>query len=207
MQASRVVSRGGNIGCPPLHLHPSCRTPDKARHLKLKRTVALKVVLAGAERRNLHRRAVTTMAAMGNSRGNMVPRAIQDLEVFPQAMVLAELRARFADGNQHQKLALAFALARFGSTDVDFLVSQIPNASGNEADNIAIALDLSQKEARGALHLAAMASESKQDWRLKQRLSLMAMHLRDSSLAREMCRLRADPSQRTIFIDQTAASR
>ena len=90
--------------------------------------------------------------------------------------------------------------------EVDFLVAQIPIASANEVENLVTALGHSRKDAAlEALHAAAVASEAKKDWRLKQRLAVVAWHLGDLSLAQDMCRLRPDPIQRTIFIDQVAS--
>ena len=66
-----------------------------------------------------------------------------------------ELRARFADSKDHQKLALAYALAHFGSVEVDVLVAQIPSASANEVENLVTALGDSRKDALEALHAAA----------------------------------------------------
>ena len=71
--------------------------------------------------------------------------------------------------------------------------------------NLVTALGDSRKDALEALHAAAVASEARKDWRLKQRLAIVALHLGDLSLAQDMCRLRPDPIQRTIFIDQVAS--
>ncbi len=162
-------------------------------------------MLATTNRRNLTERTQTAVSALQNSRGAVVPRAIEGLEQFPRDMVLQELRARFADSKESQKPALAYALAQFGSVDVDFLVAQIPSASVNEVDNITAALGHSKSDALQVLHAAAVASETNKDWRLKQRLAIVAWHLGDLSLAQVMCQPGPDPIQQTIFIDQTAS--
>ncbi len=87
--------------------------------------VIVQQIMATSYRRNLTEHTQTAVQAMENSRGIIVPRAIEDLERFPRAMVLQELQAGFADGNQSQKLALAFALAPFGRVEVDLLVAMI----------------------------------------------------------------------------------
>ncbi len=160
---------------------------------------------SSARRRQLDEQAKVAIAAMQNSRAGVVPHAMADLERFPIALVIEELQKRSGDNSERQKLPLTYALAHFGAVDVEFLVSQIPHAAAGEADNIATALGHSKRESLQALHAAADASEATQDWRLKQRLAVVAVHLGDLSLAQDMCRLANDPIQRTIFIDQLAS--
>ena len=167
--------------------------------------IIIQQMMATVSRRSLEERTQTAVTAMANSRGVIVPGAIKDLEALPRDIVRAELRARFVDSKDHQKLALAYALAHFGSVEVDVLVAQIPTASANEVENLVTALGNSRKEALEALHAAAATSEAKKDWPLEQRLAVVAWHLGDLSLAEDMCRLRPDPIRRTIFIDHVTS--
>ena len=82
---------------------------------------------------NLRERTEIAVEALQKSRGILVPFAIADLESFPIEMVRHELQKRIADSDERQKLALAYALAHFGSPDVDYFVGQIPfvSADGN----------------------------------------------------------------------------
>ncbi len=104
-----------------------------------------------------------------------------------------------------QKLTLAYALAAFGSGASGFPRRADSGAAASELDNIVTALGHSRNEALRALHGAAAASETTKDWRLKRRLAIVALHLGDMSLAHDMCLLRPDPIQRTVFIDQAAS--
>jgi len=167
--------------------------------------IIIQQLMATAYRRNLTERTQTAVQALAHSRGIIVPRAIEDLEQFPRDMLMQELRARFADSHDSQKLALAYALASLGSVELDFLVAQIPSASASEVDNIVTALGHTRDAALMALHAAAVAGETKTDWRLKQRLAILAWHFGDISLVQDMCQLRPNPIQRTILIDQVAS--
>ena len=62
--------------------------------------IVIQQMMAVAAHRNLTERAQTAVATMANSRGVIVPRAIEELEKFPRAMVLEELQARFVDGKE-----------------------------------------------------------------------------------------------------------
>ena len=68
--------------------------------------------------------------------------AIEDLEEFPSTWCLANSETAFADpdSTSGQKLALAYALARFGQVERQFLLEAIPRAPSEEVDNIAAAL-------------------------------------------------------------------
>ena len=159
--------------------------------------IVIQQIMAAADRRHLTERGQIAVASMGNSRGGLVPRAIDDLAAYPNAPLMKELRTGFAGGSVSQKLALAYALASFGPVQVDFLVAQIPGAAASEVDNIVSALGRSRDDALKALHVAATTTETNKDWRLKERLAIVALHLGDISLAQDMCQLRPDLIQRT----------
>ncbi len=161
-------------------------------------------MLASAAHRNLLERMQTAMQAMENSRGNVVPRAIDDLAGFPRRPLADELRTRFNKSREGQKLAAAFAMASFGTVETDYLVGEIPKIPAPDVANLVIALEHSRNTALAAIHESAKACESNQDWRLKQRMALVALYLGDASLAEEMCRSRPDPVQRNVFVELLA---
>ena len=45
-------------------------------------------------------------------------------------------------------------------------------------------------------------AESQKNWRHKARLAIVALHLGDATLTQDMCQLRPDPIQRTLFIEE-----
>ena len=144
------------------------------------------------------RKTEMAVAAMSTARGILVPRAIEDLDEFPRETVLTELREQFETAAG--QLPLAYALAHFGDVRVDFLVSLVGNASPDEIDIFITALGKSSTEAVGALATAARTADSKENWRHKARLAMFALQLKAPMLAQEMCRIRPDPIQRTLFI-------
>jgi hypothetical protein len=90
--------------------------------------IVIQRVMAATCRRHLAERTQIAVAAILNSRGAVVPRAIDDLAAYPHSLVLEELRARFAGASVSHKPTLAYAQAAFGPVQVDFLVAQIPGA-------------------------------------------------------------------------------
>ena len=98
-------------------------------------------------------------------------------------------------------------LASYGEADGSFLVSQIQRAAPDEVDNLATAFGRAREASLEAIHALAKVAEVEQDWRLKTRLAIVALHLEDDRIAADMCRIeeRPDPIQRTIFIDELAA--
>ena len=162
-------------------------------------------LVATARLQSLRERIQTAVGSMRNVRGPAVPYAIRELEDLPPGLVLEELHARFADSTESQKLALACALSHFGSGDVDFLVSRIRHASADEAENLMTALGRSKNEALEAVRAAAAVSGTEEDRGLRPRLAVIALRFGDVSLAQDVCRLRPDPIQRTLFIEQLSS--
>ena len=93
---------------------------------------------------------------------------------------------------------------RLAFGDADFLCSQIKQSDREEVGNFATAFGRDREASLKAIHALSEQSQSVQDWRLKARLAVVALHLGDASIADDMCRIenRPDPSQRTIFIDE-----
>ena len=160
---------------------------------------------------NLSERLRTAVATMRNSRGPVVPLAIQDLTEFPSDMALDALNSEFANpaNTGSQKLAITFALAKFGQVNRPFLLEAIPTASGEEVDNLATALAHDQVSALQYLRAHAVAATLRKDWQHKTRLGILAMYLGDPSIAAEMLQGEPtsadpqpwDPIQQTMFIE------
>ncbi len=146
------------------------------------------------------RAAVETVS---NNRGEVIPYAIEVLQEFPREWVVEELQNRFVDCADTQKLPLAYALAHYNIDKVDFLIKQIASAQVSEVDNLVRALAQAPKASTviNLLHSNAKSADSEQNWRFKSRLAIIALRLGDTSLAKEMCRLQAVPTERTVFID------
>ena len=79
----------------------------------------------------------TALDAVQNGRGLAVPFTLRDLERLPRELVVAELKARYANAEPQHKLGLAYAMARYGQVDVPFLVSRIQRSAPEEVDNFA----------------------------------------------------------------------
>jgi hypothetical protein len=137
----------------------------------------------------------------------VVPFTVRDLERLPRALVVAELKARYANAERQQKLGLAYALALYGEVDMAFLLSRVQGSSPEEVDNLAAAFGQVRQASSGAIHDLAKNAAAEQNWRLEARLAVVALHLEDDRIAAGMCRIddRPDPVQRTIFIDELPA--
>ena len=86
-------------------------------------------VIAAERQRSLRRQVATALDAVQNNRGLAVPFTLRDLERLPRELVVAELKARYANAEPQHKLGLAYAMARYGQVDVPFLVSRIQRFS------------------------------------------------------------------------------
>jgi formylglycine-generating enzyme required for sulfatase activity len=79
-------------------------------------------------------------------------------------------------------------------------VDSIAEANLGACADFVNALNNSPESAIKLLQETAGQAELQQDWHHKARLAIVALHLGDVSLAQDMCQLRADPIQRTVFI-------
>jgi tetratricopeptide (TPR) repeat protein len=185
----------------------------KTRRLKVIVTsvvvALLAVITAGAfVTRRQRQREVTQLrvAGIAVARGVAFPPTVENLDGLPRQMVLEELVTRFESAEKNEKLRLAFALARFGDIRVDYLISQIRQASPNEFNNFVTAL---RKDESGALAVIGQATaaldESPAGYHSKARHAMLSFYLGDPSLAVDMCSYRPDPIQRTIFIDECSS--
>ncbi len=153
---------------------------------------------------SLRQQVATAVDAMQNNRGLAVPFTLRDLQRLPRAMVVAELNGRYANAEPQHKLGLAYARAAYDDVDADYLCSQIQRAAAGEVDNLVTALGTAREASMQAIAELAKQAESEQEWRLKARLAIVALHLEDDRIAADMCRIdeRPDPIQRTLFIDE-----
>ena len=168
--------------------------------------VILGAFAAQERHRNLQSRVQTTVASLNSTRGIILP-PLADLDKLPREMVLDELQQEFESARGDRRPALAYALAHFGDVRTEYLVSTVKDASPFEVDNLVAALRNSRREAMSALEAAANDVndvEVEENLRHKARFAIVALHLKDPGLAREMCSMRPDPIQRTVFIEECA---
>ncbi len=141
---------------------------------------------------NLVDRMHTAIDTVANSSGAVVPIAIDNLNAYPKDLIFSHLETRFAESKENQKLALAYALARYGRVDIDFLVSAINTAPVVEVNNLAQALAQSHNASVTALRRAAEECESDRNWNRKQRLAVVALQMGEAAIATDMCQVRPD---------------
>ncbi len=154
-----------------------------------------------AERRSSQRRAVrNSVSSMQTARGNAVSFAIDTLKHLPESLVVDELRSQFESTSGVAKLSLAYALAEYGQCDTEFLVSSIVDASNDECSNIVTALEHDKTNALNKLSELTKDADTNSDWTFKGRLSVIALHLGDRSIAADVHKNRPDPTQQTVFI-------
>jgi formylglycine-generating enzyme required for sulfatase activity len=169
--------------------------------------IVVEVVISAQRGRSLRRQVATALAAVQNSRGVTVPFAVRDLEQLPRELVVAALKARYANAERQQKLGLAYAMAQYGKVDVPFLVSRIESSAPEELDNLVAAFGVARAASTEHIQNLAKKAAAEENWRLMGRLAVVALHLYDDRIAADMCRIddRPDPIQRTIFIDEFSA--
>ncbi len=169
--------------------------------------LAIRHAAAIERQQSLQREVVTAVNAVMSNRGRAVPFTIRDLKRLPSEMVLNELKLRLGEAAQTDRLGLAYSLAEYGEPDVPFLCSQIRHSASEEVDNFGSAFRQARGPSLDAIHALAKKAEAEQNWRLKARLAVVALHLDDGGLAADMARIdkRPDPVQRTIFIDELPA--
>ncbi len=159
-------------------------------------------LILAQRRTNDRTRAATLVDSLIAAPPEVVPYVIENLEPLRE-YALPILRKRFeaADTESVQRLHVVCALAAFGQVECEFLVSSIDGAPPAECANIVSALGGVKDSAFTSLRQRASDREADQEWRSKARLAIVALHLGDAWIARDTCRLRPDPIQRTSFID------
>ena len=165
--------------------------------------IAIGNVISKERQNSLRSQVVTAVDAVQNNRGLAVPLTLKELKKLPREMVAAELKQRYPNAESHHKLGLAYALAADGDVDSEYFCSQISRAAPDEVDNLVAAFGSSREASLDAILALAKVAESEQNWRLKSRCAVVALHLGADGLASDMCQIqdRPDPIQRTMFID------
>lgn len=176
-------------------------------------------IVKSAQHRTLARQLETVVSSLNTSRGIILP-PLAELEAYPRDMVIGELRSQFEGDVNPNKLPLAYALARYGDVQVDFLVSELEDAFPDEADNFVGVFRNAESESLQAMSLAAdrcdrqpvdiadATDPSESDngnydhWRYKARLAMVSLQFGDASIAADMSQLRPNPVQRTLLIDE-----
>jgi len=152
--------------------------------------------------RNLTERLQTVVASLNSNRGIILP-PLDSFDAFPHAMLLTELRSQFVTSSDDRKLALGYALAHIGETNIGFLVERIQDVPAEEVDNLITALASAKDASRRAV-VDAFASSGDTAAETKMRLAIIAAYLGDCSLAEEACTVRPVPMDRVMFIETLA---
>jgi hypothetical protein len=165
---------------------------------------AVGIVISAERSRNVAQRLQTTVASLNTTRGVILP-PLTTFGEFPPELLLNELQTQFAAATDH-KLPLAYALAHHGDVRVDFLLSQVNGALPDEAANFVDALAHATPDSLKVVKAAVSIREPNEaSLRHKSRLAMLALQLGDPSLSADMCQLRADPIERTVFIDECSS--
>jgi serine/threonine protein kinase/formylglycine-generating enzyme required for sulfatase activity len=164
-------------------------------------------VIAAERQRSLRWQVASAFDRLQNDRGVAVRYTLGDLERLPPKMVVAEIKARYAEPEPQRKLGLAYAMAQYGEVDIPFLVSRIERSAPEDVDNFVAAFARARQASSEAIHDLAKKATAEQHWRLKARLAVVMLQLEDDRIAADMCRIddRPDPIERTIFVDELPA--
>ena len=164
------AAQGRAHSCGPLGKRPGGSAADRIRDRECD---------CGRAQRSLRRQVATALDAVQNNRGLAVPFTLRDLERLPRKMVVAELKARYANAEPQHKLGLAYAMAHYGEVDAPFLVSRIQRSAPEEVDNLVAAFGRARQASSEAIHDLAKKATAEKNWRLKARLAVVALHLED----------------------------
>ena len=165
--------------------------------------------LVAAERQSsLRQQVATALDAVQNNRGLAVPFTLRDLERLPRELVVAELKARYANAEPQHKLGLAYAMAALRRGRCSRFSSR---RSSVQRPRKSTTLSPRSGE-RDRPHWRRSTTSRKKPRRKRTGVSRpawlsSALHLEDDRIAADMCRIddRPDPIQRTIFIDEFPA--
>jgi serine/threonine protein kinase/formylglycine-generating enzyme required for sulfatase activity len=155
-----------------------------------------------AEQESLQKEVQSAVTAMSTARSILVPYTISTLTRLPRKMVLPELQRQFDQADVVQRLSLAYGLAALNDVRVDFLISQVESLSQMEVVNLVTALRQSKAESIAALDNATKRAAVNNNWQHQARMALLSLQLDAPRSAREMCQQRADPIQRTMFVEE-----
>ena len=162
------------------------------------------------------RRTESLVTALEAADSAAVPLVIRALEDLPRSLVLRRLTNRYGEATGEPRLSLAYALAHFGQFEAETILAAIADEGTDpqEVMHIVSAAAPSRDEALLELRTAATSASADGRWPTKARLAIIAWHLGDTNLVREMLRAFPepeaaptntwDPVQRTRFISEFA---
>jgi len=161
------------------------------------------------EQRTAQQNTQVAVDSVQGAEGKAVPYVLDNLGELPRDLVVTGLHDRFSEATGQQKLSLAYALARYDQVELDTLISGLiaEETDPEEVDNIVVGLRANETESLAKITAAAAETSKSENWPIKARLAIVALHLGDPSLAAEMLRdgpatpgQAFDPIQRTVFI-------
>jgi hypothetical protein len=158
------------------------------------------------QRRSQEEKIAVALDSLQKTLGASVPVNIDKLvEMNRPEMIRKELATRYSATEESQeKLSLAFALARFGQVEVDYLISQIDEIEDRDTANLVAALAQDSPLAIQKLRQAASDLRDTDSQRSFARLALAALGIGDTTLPIDSVEFegRPDPGIRTWFIDE-----
>ena len=160
-------------------------------------------VVIQSQKVNNQKRASSLVESVLTAPPDAVPYTIENLNPLRKYAVPV-LRKQFEDetADPTHRLRAAMALAEFGQVEHEYLIGRIVDAPPGECANIVNALRRADAIAITALRESAKNADRRKNWRNKARFAMVALHLKSPELAREICKPRPDPIQRTLFIDE-----
>jgi sulfatase modifying factor 1 len=156
--------------------------------------------------RSQQEKITVALDSLQKTLGPAVPVNIEKLlEMRRPDLIRPDLASRFtAAGEPREKLSLAFALANFGQVEADYLISQLDEIEDRDTANLIAALANDRQRSIDKLKQAASECRSKESWKRKARLALVALGIGHTELPTDACEFegRSDPGLRTLFIDE-----
>jgi serine/threonine protein kinase/formylglycine-generating enzyme required for sulfatase activity len=156
--------------------------------------------------RSQHEKITVTLDSLQKTLGPAVPVNIEKLiDMKRSDLIRPDLEKRYssAEGSL-EKLSLAFALARFGRVEADYLISQIDSIEDRDTGNLIRALSSDPKVSIEKLKTATADCTTVELQRRRARLALVALGIGDTDLPIDAAEFegRVDPGVRTCFIDE-----
>jgi tetratricopeptide (TPR) repeat protein/energy-coupling factor transporter ATP-binding protein EcfA2 len=147
-------------------------------------------------------RVRSAVGALGSVFGVGIPPSLLLLDTLPARLVSPELQRQWMESSGQQQLSLAYGLAHFGDVRVDAIVEALldPSTKAEEMSNVVAALMSERKAAIKALRTNAARLTASQDWTLKARCAIAALHLGDDKIAVEMLQAFPEGPRDTLLL-------
>ncbi len=167
--------------------------------------VVAAVALRSAQIQYRQTRAEYLVQAVLNSQAQTLPYAIGQLRPVTSSATPI-LRTRLDDESPEYRLRAACALSELGQTDFTFPFDTLGQCSAAEHANVFSAFSHASGQWNSRLVEQIQAADLSQDWALKARLAILALHQGIASPAQQMLEFadRRDPTQRSVFINTFA---